>query len=573
MVQITKPPNVWKIAEPAPAELFARFPEYPRPIVQLFHNRGLSTDEEIDRFLHPEYMRDLHDPFALGGMRAAVETIRAAIAAGEPIVVHGDYDADGLTAAALLHDVLKRLGARVSVFIPSRYKEGYGVARQTLERLRAAGAALVVTVDCGISDAAAIAAARRDGLKVVVTDHHVPPAVIPNAEAVVNPNLPNDPYPNKALTGVGVAFKVAQALLASSDLDAAAVERTEKWLLDLVAIGTVADMAELRGENRALVKFGLAVLGKTRRPGLQQLLRTAGVAAGPLGSETIGYALAPRLNAPGRVGHARTALELLLADSETAALESAAALERLNQERQRLTLSAVADVREQLGALTERDRIIFLDGAWKSGVVGLIAGRLVREFSRPAVVVERGASVSRGSVRSVPGWHVAEALQAHGELLESHGGHAQAGGFTVATAKLDSFRERLTAFARETVTVESLRPEVAIESELAGAELDWDLFEHLDALEPFGVGNPRPDFLLRRGTVEDSAIVGQDRSHLKLVVARPDGPRLTALAFGMADRAGSVRVGRAIDLAGRPVINRFNGSQTMEWHVTDLRTA
>lgn len=573
MAQITKSQNVWEIAEPAPAELFARFPEHPRPIVQLFHNRGLSTDEEIDRFLHPEYSRDLHDPFALGGMRAAVETIRATIAAGEPIVVHGDYDADGLTAATVLHDVLKRLGARVSVFIPSRYEEGYGVARATLKRLQAEGAKLVVTVDCGISDAAAIAAARREGLKVVVTDHHVPPATIPEAEAVVNPNLPDDPYPNKALTGVGVAFKVTQALLATSDLDAAEVERVEKWLLDLVAIGTVADMAEVRGENRALVKFGLAVLGKTRRPGLRQLLRTAGVAAGPLGSETIGYALAPRLNAPGRVGHARIALKLLLAGTEAEAATAAAELERLNQERQRLTLSAVADVREQLGALTEQDRIIFLDGAWKSGVVGLIAGRLVREFSRPAVVVERGASVSRGSVRSVPGFHVAEALQVHGELLESHGGHAQAGGFTVATAKLDVFRERLTAFARETVAVESLRPAVAIESEIGPAELDWDLFEHLDALEPFGAGNPRPDFLLRQSTVEDVAIVGQDRSHLKLVVAPPDGPRLTALAFGMADRAKSIQPGQRIDLAGRPVINQFNGSKTMEWHVTDFRNA
>lgn len=573
MVETTKPQNVWKVAEPAPAERFVRFPEYPRPIVQLFHNRGLSTDEAIDRFLYPEYTRDLHDPFRLGGMRAAVATIRAAIAANEPIVIHGDYDADGLTAAALLHDVLQRLSAHVSVFIPSRYEEGYGVARQTLKRLQAAGAALVVTVDCGISDAPAIAAARRAGLKVVVTDHHVPPAALPPAEAVVNPNLPDDPYPNKALTGVGVAFKLAQALLATSDLDAAAVERIEKWLLDLVAIGTVADLAELCGENRALVKFGLAVLAKTRRPGLRQLLRTAGVAAGPLGSETIGYALAPRLNAPGRLGHARVALNLLLADTEAAARESAAALERLNQERQRQTASAVTEVRERLTTLTERDRIIFLDGAWKSGVVGLIAGRLVREFSRPAVVVERGASVSRGSVRSVPGFHVAEALRAHGELLKSHGGHAQAGGFTVATAKLDVFRERLTAFARETVAVETLRPAVTIESEITGAELDWDLFEHLAALEPFGAGNPRPDFLLRRSTIEDVTIVGGDGAHLKFVITPPAGPRLTALAFGMADRAGSIRPGQHLDLAGRPVVNQFNGQKTMEWHVTDFRSA
>lgn len=536
------------------------------------HNRGLTTDVAIDRFRNPSYVRDLHDPFELGGIAEAVGVIQGSIAAGEPIVIHGDYDADGLTATAVLHDTLAQLGAQVSAFVPSRYEEGYGVAAATLVRLQRAGAKLVITVDCGISDAAAITAARAAGLKVIVTDHHVPPGTLPATEAVVNPNLPGEGYPNKALTGVGVAFKLAQALLAKAELSQAERERREKWLLDLVAIGTVADMAELRGENRALVKFGLLVLQQTRRPGLRKLLQSAGVTADTLSSERIGYAIAPRLNAPGRVGHARDALQLLITDDEAEATRLAAGVEQTNQERQRLTLSAVAGARRQLAARDADDRLIFLDGEWKSGVVGLVAGRLVREYARPAIVIERGPELSRGSVRSVPAFHVAEALQAHGDLLQSYGGHAQAGGFTVETAKLEVFRDRLQAFARESIAVEALRPELEIEAELRGEELDWDLIEQLASLEPFGIGNPKPVFLLRAMSVEAISVVGRDQSHLKLTIRVPGGEPLTALAFGLADRQAELTIGQSTDIVGHPVVNEFNGSKELEWHVSDFRT-
>lgn len=563
----------WKLAEPAPEALFARFPEYPRPIVQLFHNRGLTTDETIDRFLHPEYSRDLHDPFLLGGISDAVRTIQGSIAGGERIMIHGDYDADGLTSAAVLHDVLKRLGADVGTFVPSRYEEGYGVAAGTLQRFQREGVKLVVTVDCGISDASAIAAARSAGLKVVVTDHHVAPSTIPAAEAVVNPNLPDDPYPNRDLTGVGVAFKLAQALLQRSGLPAATQEQIEKWLLDLVAVGTVADMGRLHGENRALVRFGLLVLPRTRRPGLRKLLKLAGVdTAQPLTSETIGFAIAPRLNAPGRVGHAREALRLLTTDDETEAERLATALERTNQERRQLTLTAVSAAREQLGTVTSDDRIIILDGDWKSGVVGLVAGRLVQEFARPAVVVERGPEFSRGSIRSTPAFHVAEALQAHGELLESYGGHAQAGGFTVATANLETFRDRLTAFARQTISVAALSPEVEIAAELDGADLGWPLLEQLEAFEPFGIGNPQPSFLLRGVMIEDVAVIGRDQSHLRLQIRPRNGASLTAVAFGMVDRRDVLDAG-PVDLVGQLTVNEFNGSKSLEWRVADFRPA
>ena len=538
----------------------------------MLYQRGLRTETDVTNFLNPAYPDDLHDPFALGGMAEAVQTIQDAIAAGELIVVHGDYDADGLTATALLAGALTQLGATVETFVPSRYEEGYGVATETLKQLQRKGAGLVITVDCGISDSEAIEAARHAGLKVVVTDHHVPPEQLPEAEAVVNPNVPGDRYPNKGLTGVGVAFKVAQALFARSSWPAERREQAEKWLLDLVAIGTVADMAELRGENRALVTYGLLVLKQTRRPGLNALWRTAGIDRQTCNGETLGYAIAPRLNAPGRVSHARDALRLLTTDDSAEAARLAAVLEQANQERQRLTLSAVAGARTRLVERREDERLIFIDGDWKSGVVGLVAGRLVREYACPAIVVERGESLSRGSVRSVPAFHVAEALQAHGDLLHSYGGHAQAGGFTVKTERLEVFRERLQAFARESISVEALQPEITVDAELAGSEVTLDLLTYLDRLEPFGSGNPNPQFRLNAARVESASVVGKDGSHLKLRLQLDGGPSLDAIGFGLGGRQEELTPGRPIDVLGRPVINRFNGNNRLEWHVSDFRT-
>lgn len=561
----------WKQLDPAPASFRELFPEYPGWFSDMLYQRGLRGEREVERFLNPRYPDDLHDPFALSSMEAAVKTIQASIKAGERIVVHGDYDADGLTAAALLADALGQLGAQVDTFVPSRYEEGYGVASATLAQLHADGAGLVITVDCGISDAVSIAEARAQGLPVIVTDHHVPPAELPDAEAVINPNVPGDEYPNKSLTGVGVAFKVAQALFARSGWSSERQEKAEKWLLDLVAVGTVADMAELRGENRALVQYGLLVLKRGRRLGLDALMRAAGVDRQTCSGETLGYAIAPRLNAPGRVSHARDALQLLTTTDSSEAARLAMILEQANRERQQLTLSAVAGAREQLVGRREEERLIFIDGDWKSGVVGLVAGRLVREYARPAIVVERGEEVSRGSVRSVPAFHVAEALQAHGDLLDSFGGHAQAGGFTVKTERLELFRERLQAFAQESVSVEALQPELALNATLPAGDVTLDIFTYLERLEPFGAANPMPRFRLEGVRVEESAAVGAGDAHLKLRLVLENGTAISAIGFGLGERLGEVGQ-RTIDIAGRPSINRWNGTNRLEWHVEDFRS-
>ncbi len=564
--------TIWNLAPAAPDEFFTRFPEYPRPIAQLLYNRGLTDDQEIAAFLNPSYASELPDPSKLGGMAEAVAEIRRTIKAKQRIVVHGDYDADGITATALLHDVLKRLGANVGVFIPDRYKEGYGVASSTLERLQGDGVSLVITVDCGISSATEIAAARRKGLRVIVTDHHQPPPTLPVAEAVINPHLPGDRYPDKPLTGVGVAFKLAQALLADSNLNEQQREAAEKWLLDLVALGTVADMAELKGENRALVRYGLVVLAKTRRLGLRQLMRVAGLDPGHCTGGQIGYSIAPRLNAAGRLAHAKEALELLLTDDPARAETLARELNELNLRRQAVTREAVAQAKAALPPLSDDDRVLVIEGNWQSGIVGLVAGRLTQEFHRPALVIERGERTSRGSARSIPAFNMVEALRKQDGLLDKYGGHAGAAGFSLPTSNLAAFSEALRQYGREVLVPSDLRPTLEIEAELEASEFNFGLLEHLDQLEPFGIGNPQPRFVLRGLTVAESSVVGRDQSHLKLQLRLSGGQSVTALAFGMAERMDELTASKAIDVVGRPTANTFNQTKSLEWHVDDFRS-
>lgn len=563
----------WNLASAASEEFFAQFPEYPRPIAQLLYNRGLRAGTEITRFLAPAYGQELHDPSLLGGVTQAVAEIQRAITANQRIVVHGDYDADGITATALLCDVLQRLGADVMPFIPDRYKEGYGVAAATLERLHQEGVGLVITVDCGISSAAEVASARAKGLKVIVTDHHQPPAHIPVAEAVINPHLPGEPYPDKSLTGVGVAFKLAQALLADSKLSGREREAAEKWLLDLVALGTVADMAELRGENRTLVRYGLVVLSKTRRPGLRQLMRISGIDPSVCTSGQIGYTIAPRLNAAGRLTNAQHALELLLTDDSMRAEALARELNELNLKRQTLTAEALAQAKSKLPEITQDTRILIVEGNWLGGIVGLVAGRLAQQYSRPTVVIERGEQTSRGSARSIPALNMVETLTSQAPLLTKYGGHAGAAGFSLPTANLAAFREGLVETARQKLRPEDLRPVLEIEAELTPAEMNFELLEQLEHLEPFGIGNRQPRFILRGVNVAEHAIMGRDESHLKLRLETAEGQSITALAFGMASRAKQFSDLKACDIVGRPVSNTFNQTKSLEWHVDDFRSA
>lgn len=563
----------WELAAAAPESHFQAFSEYPRVVAQLLLNRGIRTTEAAAHFFAPDYERDLEPAEGLKDLPQAATEIERTIAAQQKIVIHGDYDADGLTSAALLADAIRSIGGDVTTFVPDRYRDGYGVTTENLTRFIQEKIGLVITVDCGIACAPEIALARQDKLKVIVTDHHEPPSEIPETEAVINPKRPGDQYRNKELTGAGVAFKLAQQLLRRSSLSAPAKEAAEKWLLDLVAIGTVADLAELRGENRALVHFGLTVLRKSPRPGIQALLTVAGTEQSAISAGTIGFALAPRLNAAGRLGGADEALQLLTTKDRVEAKRLAERLEQLNRERRELTETAVDEARTKLGKVTDRDAIIIVDGVWKSGIAGLIAGRLSQTYGRPALVLGKDGDTYTGSARSTPQLNITEALRAHEQLLERFGGHAQAAGLTVRADRLEQLKSALRAFAGKRLSAEDFLTHRQVDADLELAEFTEETARWLERFEPHGRGNPRPVLRLRRATVVQSGLVGAEGRHLKLQLSLTDGRSVAAIAFGAGDRATEAKRGVELEVLGRPSLNEWKGRTSLEWHVDDFRIA
>jgi single-stranded-DNA-specific exonuclease len=547
--------------------------------VQILYNRGLVDREEVDAFLAGRVL--LNDPFRLIGMPEAVRRTRLAIRSAEPIVVYGDFDADGVTATALLVQTLEAMRARVSPYIPHRVDEGYGLNCDALERIAAAGARLVITVDCGIRSPLEVAYGNRLGLDFIVTDHHAIGAELPPALAVINPKQAGDPYPFKDLAGVGIAYKLAQALITEEKrhpIVAESLGLTERDLVDLVALGTVADLAPLLDENRSLVQLGLAELNNSRRPGVQALLAESGVRPGQVDATAIGFVLGPRLNAAGRLDTAEISYRLLTAPDAWIAAPLAAKLGRLNVHRQELTAEKVALARELLPSDgIERYLYFVADGEFPPGIVGLVAGKLSDELYRPVLVAELGPQQTHGSARSIPEFNVTAALDECRDLLERHGGHAAAAGFTVRNERLAELRQRLEQIASNQLAGRELAPTLAIDAIAELSELDWAAAELLKQLEPCGYANPQPVFASFGLEVVDYRAVGRESQHLKLTVRDPSamGPQARvvrdAIAFRMGEWAG--RLPRNVDLAYTFEINEFNDDAQLQLNVKDLRPA
>jgi len=555
------------------------------PIVaQVLYNRGV-THDELPAFLHPE-AASMHAPSLMYGMREAVRRIRAAIAQGDCIAVYGDFDVDGVTGTVLLHQVLTALGANCRVYVPHRASEGYGLNAAALDRLRADGVVLVITVDCGISSADEVEHARAIGLDVIVTDHHTPPPRLPAAVAILNPRQPNCTYPFKDLAGVGVAFKLASALAEGLPNG----QRLRRDVLDLVAVGTVSDMVPLRGENRILVRYGLSALTHTQRLGLQALMRRAGLEHAELTTNEVGYRLGPRLNAAGRIDHAMVGCRLLMTTDAAEAEELADALEQKNGERQRLTAVVIEEARRRIDANPmEMERALVVDDpAWPAGVIGLVAGRLAEEYCRPVLVIERvegleglpdgpasptqlAAPESRGSGRSVPGFNLVEALASCGDLLTKFGGHAQAAGFSLPTAHIPALRARLAALAAASLRAEDLAPTIELDAEVGGRDFGVEdlglLFDQLETLEPFGMGNRPPTLLWRNLRVGDCRAVGAN--HLRFSFATPSGT-VSGIAFGRADDVGVLPRGSIVDVVCTLQYNEWNGRASIELRIKDV---
>jgi single-stranded-DNA-specific exonuclease len=560
----------WVIKDPAPTDFLTSMRGLPAVVATLLYQRGLRDQPSIDAFLSLDYKSGLHDPFLMKGMDAAARRIAAAVAEGEPIAVYGDFDTDGVTAVTLLMQAITAMGGDIRPYIPHRMREGYGLNTEAVDQLAAEGVRLLITVDCGISNLHEVARAQALGLDVIVTDHHTPPAVLPEAFAVVNPKQPGCGYPFKQLVGVGIAYKLVQAL-ARVGLK---MPLRGRDLLDVVALGTVTDMGPLNGENRVLVRAGLESINATQRPGLKALIVAAGLVQGKISAGDISFMLGPRLNAAGRIDDAVLAYKLLLADDFTAAQQLAVDLNQANRRRQEMTKEIQATARRQVEELGKRERrIVVLDGEdYPAGLVGLVAAKLVEELGRPVLLLERGPETSRGSARSVPGFSIIEALTACEDLFVRYGGHSAAAGFTIATERLAELETRLLEYAEAHLPEDMLAPALEIDAELPLGMLTWELLDQLAVLEPFGQSNPQPILSSRRVRVAGAWAKGAEGQHLKLRLDDgAGGPTYEAIAFRLGNLAPHFAKPRLIDIAYTLEANEWNGSRTLQLNIKDLR--
>jgi single-stranded-DNA-specific exonuclease len=512
--------------------------------------RGYGDADDAERFLSGGDPG--HDPFRLGDMAAACERLRAAIATKEPICVHGDYDADGICATALAVLVLRELGADVRWHLPSRFEEGYGVAGETLARLADEGCGLVLTVDCGITAVQEIAEAKARGLDVIVTDHHRPGETLPDCPVVAT--RPSD-YPFPELCGTGVVWKLAQALGAEAE--------SLRRHLDLVAVATISDVVPLLDENRYLALQGLKALARTQKPGLRALMRSAGVDPAAVDEGSIGFRLAPRINAAGRLSHPEAALELLLTDDDRKAAELAGRLEELNRERQavedRILRAAVAQVESWPEAKRRRRGYVVADESWHEGVIGIVASRLVERFNRPVVLIAGTDGDWKGSGRSLPAFDLHGALAACAEHLARFGGHRAAAGLSIDPARLEAFTEAFAAQADANLTESDLHAPTVVDAVVAGRELTLELCAELGRLAPFGLGNPGVTLLLPSSELSEVATTA-DGKHLRFRVRHRDRPAGTAIAFGLGSHVDRARREVRYDVVFRLQENRWNGT-------------
>lgn len=552
----------WQIAPALPAEANIALVEYPYPIRQILYNRGCLDADSAERYLRAQPVT--YDPFQMIGMEDAVARILSAISMGEEIVVYGDYDVDGVTATALLVQVLQQMGGKARAYIPNRFDEGYGLNNEALDVLAQEQVRLVITVDCGIRSPVEAEHARSCGMDMIITDHHHPKDEIPNAWAVICPRQEGDPYPDKNLAGVGLAFKLAQALLLRHPVEGVSAE---DWL-DLVALGTVADLVPLVDENRGLVRAGLRILRMGRRQGVLSLAQAAGLNPERLTAGDISFGLAPRLNAAGRLESALAAFAILMSTDPMEAGPLAQKLDDQNRQRQKIT-QEIQLAAELMAAEEVSPHLIFaVHPEFNSGVVGLAASRLVEAYYRPAIVGQIGEETTRASCRSIPIFHITKALDECADLLVRHGGHAMAAGFTVSNHQLEELRVRLQAIAERELADQELVPSLRADIELPLSEIRPSLLPYLDQLQPTGTNNPEAVFVARNLWVTNSRTVGAEKKHLKLTVT--DGS-ITYDAIAFRQGHWQDQMPESVDLMFTFEKNNFQGREYLQLNVKDIQ--
>jgi len=558
----------WDIAPILPNDINERLADFSPVFRQVLFNRGVTSMPEAMAFLHPESGAE-HDPFSLMGMSDAVEKVLQVISAGGRIAVYGDYDVDGVTSTALLVEVLRSLGVDAFGYIPNRFDEGYGLHPEAMHNLHERGVKLVITVDCGIRSAPEVRYAQDLGMDVIVTDHHTPLGALPPC-MVICQKQEGETYPFRDLAGVGLAYKLAAGVFEQHPVEGVG---TEDWL-DLVALGSIADMVPLLGENRALVKRGLLKMREGKRLGLRALCGVARIDIRQVTSAQIGFTLGPRMNAAGRLDTALAAFNLLLEKDDGRAAELAQQLDDQNRDRQVLTQSIQQSAESEVGQ-TPSDLILFYFDTEEniprmSGVVGLAAARLMESHYRPAIVGCRSAETTRASCRSIPEFHITDALDACADLLVHHGGHAAAAGFTVQNEKLDLLMERLKGYAGAKLGAIELTPKLKIDAEVPLPLLNRQLLDEMAALEPTGMGNPVPVFMTRGLKPVRYRTVGSESQHLKITLS--DGS-LTYDAIAFRQAHWMTHMPQRIDVAFNFEMNEFNGIQSFQLNIRDIRDA
>jgi single-stranded-DNA-specific exonuclease len=566
---VIRAPSRWTFAprsDDDAAQALADALALPLPLGRLLVARGLGDTAAAMRFLRPQ-MDQLHPPSLLKDLSRAVARLADAIRSHETILVHGDYDVDGICSTTLMTRAIRALGGTVVPFIPDRRTDGYDLGPAGVSAARAAGATVVLTCDCGTTALAAADALRKAGIDLIITDHHLPGGPLPDAFAVINPRRQDDESPDKDLAAVGVAFKLALELTRALGGN----ENVVLNMLDLVALATVADVAPLRGENRVFVRRGLALLADSKFAGIRALVRSAGLEGKEITAGRVGFILAPRLNALGRLDRAIRGVELLLTDRDDEALGLARRCEELNRERQELDRRILDDAMRRVERL-DLDRtfgIVLADESWHPGVIGIVASRVVEQTARPTFLIALQDGVGRGSGRSIPAFDLHAALAECGALLVKHGGHRAAAGLTVEAGRVDAFAERFNEVALERLEPADLVRELRVDLELPLAAATDDLEKLLRHMEPFGIGNPGPLFVARGVRLMSNASrIGANG--VKFAVEAPQGA-LEAVGWGVAERSGELRAGAMVDIAYKLERNEFRGRSTLQLGLVDFR--
>lgn len=562
-------PKVWDI-KPRTEESVLR---------QILMNRNVA-EASFDHFLFPDWDRDTHLPGHFSQMKAAVNRIFWALETGQKIVIHGDYDADGVCGSTVLFTTLREICERlnvpcnVEVFLPDREKDGYGVAMHTVERLATEGVTLLITVDCGIANGLELGRAHELGIDVVVCDHHQMGQHYPDKAIVLHPLAPGESYANKSLCGTGVAFKLASGLLDEARARKASFPvGHEKWLLDLVAIATVTDVVPLLGENRVLEHYGLKVLQRTRRPGLKAILNSAGTDVTAVDTQAIGFRIGPRLNAAGRLASAKLAFNTLAAQTEEDARLAALELERLNRERQQVFAAAYEEAKALADELRDESTVLVVHGdTWLPGIVGLIAGRLVGDYGLPAFAFAKVGEHYVGSGRSLGGLHLVQAMESCGDMFVKRGGHPQACGLTLASLNhVHEFRQKVNSFANQHFGEGGVKDILSIDAELPLSEVTWDVYNDLQKCAPFGEGNRPPVFAAREVRVIGADVMGTSGAHLRLTVVPPEGGMHKLIGFGFGHLAKKIPLGSAVDVAYEIEVNEWKGNKDLQFRIVDLK--